>query len=204
MTSPDHFTVGILLFEDAEELDWAGPFEVFGMAFKDFPNRHLVTIAESREPVTCYNGLRVLPDHDFSDAPPLDLILVPGGMGTRTQKDNRKLVDWLAQTAPRCTWVTSVCTGSLLLGAAGQIDQKKVTTHWGFIDSLRKAFPNTEVVSDARFVRDGQLVTSAGVSAGIDMSMWLLGEIWEVEYARNTQRMMEYDPAPPYADSQTG
>ena len=87
--SPDQFTVGILLFEDAEELDWAGPFEVFGMAFKNFPNRHLVTIAESREPVTCYNGLRVLPDHDFSDAPPLDLILVPGGMGTRTQKDNR-------------------------------------------------------------------------------------------------------------------
>ena len=77
---PDHFTVGILLFEEAEELDWVGPFEVFGMAFKSFPERHVVTIAESMEPVTCYNGLRVLPDYDFSSAPELDLILVPGGM----------------------------------------------------------------------------------------------------------------------------
>lgn len=201
---PDHFTVGILLFEEAEELDWVGPFEVFGMAFKSFPERHVVTIAESMEPVTCYNGLRVLPDHDFSSAPELDLILVPGGMGTRTQKDNVTLIDWLAQAAPRCTWVTSVCTGSLLLGAAGQTRGKRVTTHWAFVDTLQKTFPDTEVVSDTRFVRDGQLVTSAGVSAGIDMSLWLLGEIWDVDYARSTQRMMEYDPAPPYADSKAG
>ncbi len=204
MTAPDHFTAGILLFEDAEELDWAGPFEVFGMAFKPFPDRKLVTIAESREPITCYNGLRVLPDCDFSSAPPLDLILVPGGLGTRVQVDNQVLIDWLAQTASACTWVTSVCTGSLLLGAAGQTDGRKVTTHWAFIDNLRETFPDTEVLADARFVRDGQLVTSAGVSAGIDMSLWLIGEIWDVEYARNTQRMMEYDPDPPYADSSAG
>ena len=201
MTSPENFVVGVLLFEDAEELDWAGPFEVFGMAFKSSPGRHLVTIAESKAPVKCYNGLRVLPDHDFESAPALDLILVPGGLGTRVQVENTKLIDWLAQVASECSWVTSVCTGAQLLCAAGQTESKKVTTHWAFIDTLKKEFPNTEVMANVRFVRDGQLVTSAGVSAGIDMSLWLIGEIWGVEYARNTQRMMEYEPDPPYADA---
>ena len=99
-------TIGIVLFPDAEELDWAGPYEVFGMAAKTVGNAHVVTIAERKEAVRGFNGLRVLPDHDFGDAPPLDVVLVPGGQGTRKEVDNPAMTEWLAKIAPRCRWVT--------------------------------------------------------------------------------------------------
>jgi transcriptional regulator GlxA family with amidase domain len=192
------FTVGILLFEDAEELDWAGPYEVFGMATLTRADTRLVTVAETKDPVRSFNGLRVLPDHDFADAPALDVVIVPGGQGTRKQVDNPVLVDWLAAVAPGCTWVASVCTGSLLLHGAGLLAGKRITTHWGFIETFRELDPKLEIVEKVRYVRDGNLVTAAGVSAGIDMSLWLVGQLWGVEHARGTQRFMEYDPAPPY------
>ncbi len=190
--------IGIVLFQDAEELDWAGPYEVFGMATKTVENARVVTIAESLEAVTGFNGLRVLPDCDFKSAPELDVVLVPGGQGTRKEVDNPVMMDWLAKVAPRCQWVTSVCTGALLLHGAGLTDDKRVTTHWAFIDQLRERAPKTTVLEGVRYVRDGNLVTAAGVSAGIDMSLWLVGQIWGVDHARGTQRFMEYDPAPPY------
>lgn len=192
-------TIGIVLFPDAEELDWAGPYEVFGMATTPVEGARVVTIAETADPVTCFNGLRVLADHTFADAPELDVVLVPGGQGTRKEVDNPVMIDWLAKVAPRCEWVTSVCTGTLLLQGAGLIDGKRVTTHWGFVESLRERAPETTVLEKVRYVRDGNLVTAAGVSAGIDMSLWLVGQIWDVEHARATQRFMEYDPAPPYS-----
>ncbi len=197
--SADPFTIGVVLFEGAEELDWAGPYEVFGMATKTVENARVVTIAESLEPITCFNGLRVLPDCDFANAPTLDVVLVPGGQGTRKEVDNPVMTDWLAKIAPRCQWVTSVCTGALVLHGAGLTDGKRVTTHWGFIDQLRERAPKATVLEDVRYVRDGNLVTAAGVSAGIDMSLWLVGQIWGVDHARGTQRFMEYDPAPPYS-----
>ncbi len=190
--------IGIVLFQDAEELDWAGPYEVFGMATKTVENARVVTIAESLEAVTGFNGLRVLPDCDFKGAPELDVVVVPGGQGTRKEVDNPVMMDWLAKVAPRCQWVTSVCTGALLLHGAGLTDDKRVTTHWAFIDQLRERAPKTTVLEGVRYVRDGNLVTAAGVSAGIDMSLWLVGQIWGVDHARGTQRFMEYDPAPPY------
>lgn len=192
------FTTGILLFPDAEELDWAGPLEVFGMAAQSIEDARVVTIAESAEPVRCFNGLQVLSDYEFTNAPELDVIVVPGGQGTRKQVDNPVLTGWLAEIAPRCQWIASVCTGSLLLHGAGLIAAKRVTTHWGFIESLRERAPEATVVEKVRYVRDGNLVTAAGVSAGIDMSLWLVGQLWGVEHARTTQRLMEYDPAPPY------
>ncbi len=192
-------TIGIVLFDDAEELDWVGPYEVFGMASKSVESTRVVTIAERPEAVRCYNGLRVLPDYDFSNAPDLDVVLVPGGQGTRKELHNPTMTDWLTKIAPRCRWVTSVCTGSLLLHGAGLIDGKRVTTHWAFIDQLREQAPNATVLANVRYVRDGNLVTAAGVSAGIDMSLWLVGQLWNVDLARSTQRFMEYDPAPPYA-----
>ena len=198
MSNDSDLTIGILLFADAEELDWAGPYEVFGMALKTGQSGRLVTIAESMEPVRCFNGLRVLPDHDFANAPPLDLVLVPGGLGTREQVENKELIEWLAKAAADSRWITSVCTGSQLLNATGLTRDKKMTTHWAFVETLRGEAPKSTVLEGVRYVRDGQLVTAAGVSAGIDMSLWLVGQIWGIEQARNTQRMMEYDPSPPY------
>jgi len=192
------FTIGILLFEDAEELDWAGPYEVFGMATMTRDDTRLVTIAETKDPVRCFNGLRVLPDHDFGDAPPLDIVVVPGGQGTRKQVDNPVLIDWLRRTAPQCEWVTSACTGTLLRHEAGPARGKRVTTHWAFVQTLRER-EEVEVLENVRYGRDGNLFTAAGVSAGIDMSLWVVGQLFSPQHARNTQRMMEYDPAPPYS-----
>ena len=189
-------TTGIVLFDDAEELDFAGPWEVFTMARMD--GDAVVTVAESERPVRCAKGLRVLPDHTFDDAPPLDVVLVPGGQGTRREVSNEVLTAWLADQAESAAWVTSVCTGAFVLHAAGLTKAKRVTTHWASIDRLRE-LDDVTVLDDVRYVRDGSVVTSAGVSAGIDMSLWLVGQIYGVAHARLVQRMMEYDPAPPYA-----
>ncbi|MBV8559224.1 MAG: DJ-1/PfpI family protein [Acidimicrobiia bacterium] len=190
------YTTGILLFDQAEELDFAGPLEVFGMACQD--GDRVVTVAERSEPVRANLGLRVVPDHSVADAPPLDVLVVPGGFGTRREADNPVLLDWIKQVAAGCTWVTSVCTGSMLLEAAGVIDGRNVTTHWAMIDTFRRKDTVT-VLDGRRYVRDGNVVTAAGVSAGIDMSLWVVGQLYGVEHVRGVQRMMEYDPAPPYA-----
>ena len=192
-------TIGILLFDDAEELDFAGPWEVFTMATADLADARVVTIAERAEPVRCAKGLRVLPDCDFASAPALDVVVVPGGQGTRREVDNPVLLDWLAKAAARCQWVSSVCTGSLLLHASGLAAGRRITTHWAFVEALRGRAPDATVLDQVRYVRDGNVVTAAGVSAGIDMALWLVGQIWGVERARQTQRFMQYEPAPHYA-----
>jgi transcriptional regulator GlxA family with amidase domain len=191
--------IGILVFPDAEELDFVGPWEVFAMAARIVGDLGVSLIAEQAEPVRCAKGMRVLPDHRFADAPALDLVLVPGGQGTRREVENRVLCDWLAKAASSCAWVTSVCTGSLLLHAAGPGRGRRMTTHWAFVDELRRRAPDAEILAGPRYVRDGNLVTAAGVSAGIDMALWLVGQIWSPETARKTQRAIQYDPAPPYA-----
>jgi len=191
-------TTGILIFDEAEELDFVGPWEVFTYAAKFNDGDRVVTIAEEQRPIVCAKGLRVLPDHTFADAPPLDVVLVPGGIGTRSEVNNPTLIGWLRTVAPRCTWVTSVCTGALLLHEAGLAKGKRVTTHWSFVETLRSR-PDVTVVEGTRYVRDGNVVTSAGVSAGIDMALWLVGQLHGVDCARMVQRGIEYDPAPPYA-----
>jgi transcriptional regulator GlxA family with amidase domain len=187
------------VFDDAEELDWAGPWEVFKMARIGHEELRVLLIAESVEPVRCAGGLRVIPDCSFADAPALDLLLVPGGQGTRVEMKNQTLLEWLAAAGEKCGWVTSVCTGSALLHAAGLAKGKRLTTHWAYIETLREAAPDATVLERVRYVRDGRLVTAAGVSAGIDMSLWLVGQIYGVDHARFVQRAMEYDPAPPYS-----
>jgi transcriptional regulator GlxA family with amidase domain len=192
-------TTGILIFDDAEELDFAGPWEVFTMG-RDGGHKDdkVVTIAEHGRMVRANKGLRVTPDHSFADAPPLDVLIVAGGLGTRQQCENPVLIDWLRETGERCTWLASVCTGAFLLHRAGFTKGRRVTTHWAFCEALRRA-GDVEVVENVRFVQDGKLVTAAGVSAGIDMALWLLGQIHGVGHARQTQRLMEYEPAPHYA-----
>ena len=195
-------TYGILLFDDAEELDFVGPWEVItasGMVLAGDGNDddRAVMIAQSVDPVRCNKGMRVLPDHSFADHPPLDVVLVPGGMGTRSAADNAELLTWLAGVGASAQWVCSVCTGSLLLVASGLAANRRVATHWGFEDALA-ARGDCTVVRDARWVRDGNVVTSQGVSAGIDMALWLIGQIQSPAHARLVQRYIQYDPAPPY------
>jgi transcriptional regulator GlxA family with amidase domain len=189
--------VGVVLFEDAEELDFVGPWEVFGMAAHERRELKPFFVAERGGVVRCAKGMRVVADHSFADAPRIDVLVVPGGQGTRREVSNRAMIDWIAQVAPGCRWVTSVCTGSLLLVEAGPARGRQVTTHWGFVETLRRRGDAT-VLDDVRFVRDGNVVTSAGVSAGIDMSLWLIGQLYDPAFARHVQRRMEYDPAPPY------
>jgi transcriptional regulator GlxA family with amidase domain len=197
--------IGILIFDQAEELDFVGPWEVFTMANEVSRQRggeavHAVKlIAERQEPVLCAKGMRVLPDLATSQCPRLDVLLVPGGIGTRRELHNRALLDWIAGIARNAQWTTSVCTGSLLLTAAGPAKGKRVTTHWSFVESLRGRGEAGEVVADVRYVQDGNVVTAAGVSAGIDMALWLTGRLHSPDFARAVQRAMEYDPAPPYA-----
>jgi len=198
-------TIGILIFDDAEELDFVGPWEVFTVINQVFANdgkerpHKVILVAERDAPVRCAKGMRVLPDVTTANCPKLDVLLVPGGQGTRSEVNNTKLLDWIAKTAEQCQWITSVCTGALLLTAAGPAKGKRVTTHWGFIEALRARGEAAEVLSHIRYVRDGNVVTAAGVSAGIDMALWLTGQMHGAALARAVQRVMEYDPAPPYA-----
>jgi len=198
-------TIGILLFDDAEELDFVGPYEVFTMSNEMFARSenkrpdNVVLISETGETVRCAKNMRVEVDHSIADAPKLDVLLIPGGMGTRKEVNNKAITDWVAKVAETCEWVTSVCTGSLVLTAAGPARGKRVTTHWAFIDTLRDRGEAGEVLEEVRYVRDGKIVTSAGVSAGIDMALWLVGQMHGEDHARFTQRGMQYDPAPPYA-----
>jgi transcriptional regulator GlxA family with amidase domain len=189
---------GLLIFEGAEELDFAGPWEVFTVSamIRDQGDQ-TVLIAEHPGPVRCNKGMRVLADHTLADHPPLDVLLVPGGMGTRREVSNRALIDWIARTSAAVAWTTSVCTGALLLHEAGPARGRRVATHHGFEDAL-EARGNVTVVRDARYVVDGSLVTSQGVSAGIDMALWLVGRIHGREHARAVRRYIQYEPAPPY------
>lgn len=192
------YTTGILLFDHLEELDAIGPWEVFTMAANVRGSGKVVTISEHGGMVRCAKGLRIQSDCSFGEAPPLDVILVPGGMGTRTEVNNKVVIDWIAKVAPGCTWVTSVCTGSMLLIESGVARDKRVTTHWAFVDTLRERGGAAAVVDDMRFVRDGNIVSSAGVSAGIDMSLWIIGQTDSPAFAREVQKRIEYYPAPPY------
>ncbi|MEU2427320.1 DJ-1/PfpI family protein [Streptomyces sp. NPDC007851] len=191
-------TYGLLLFEGAEELDFVGPWEVFtASAMIRAQQDTTVLIAQRPDAVRCNKGMRVLPDHTFDDHPPLDVLLVPGGNGTRTQVSNPVLVEWSRSTAARATWTTSVCTGALLLHEAGPARGRRVATHHAFENTL-EARGDITVVRDARYVADGHLVTSQGVSAGIDMALYLIGRLHCRDHARAVRRYIQYEPAPPY------
>ena len=190
---------GILAFNNLEELDAIGPWEVLSWAAKqEQSDMEVFMIGSSGKEITCAKGLKITTDYTIDDHPPLDVILVPGGQGTRPIfKDGGPEIDWIKKVSPGCTWVTSVCTGALLFHRAGILKGKRATTHWGSIDVLRNA-GSVEVIEGVRYVRDGNLVTSSGVSAGIDMSLWLIGKIYGSDFARFVQKGIEYFPAPPY------
>jgi transcriptional regulator GlxA family with amidase domain len=191
-------TYGVLVFDSAEELDFAGPWEVFTTSSMLRDNADVaVLIAEGPGPVRCAKGMRILPDYTIDDHPPLDVLLVPGGQGTRREVSNPAVIDWIKSVSATAEWTTSVCTGALLLHEAGPARGRRVATHFGFEDALA-ARGDVIVVRDARYVVDGDLVTSQGVSAGIDMALWLVGRLHGREHARAVRRYIQYEPAPPY------
>jgi transcriptional regulator GlxA family with amidase domain len=192
-------TVGILIFDDVEVLDFCGPFEVFSTArpagIHDDESRlfQVVTIAERSTVITCRGGLLVQPHYTLADHPPLDILVIPGGQGTRRERHNRTLLDWIARQDQHAELTTSVCTGAFLLAERGLLDKHRATTHWYSIEWMRATYPAIEMVADERVVDEGHVITSAGVSAGIDMSLHVVARLYGVETARWTARRMEYD-----------
>ncbi|MBJ2155181.1 DJ-1/PfpI family protein [Variovorax sp. IB41] len=185
---------GIIVFPDVEELDFVGPWEMLTMWSKlaAGPQQCLI-VAEKREPVVCAKGLSINPHASFADCPPLDYLLVPGGMGTRREVDNPAMVQFLAAQAPGCKALLSVCTGAFVLQAAGLLSGKTATTHWGSLDRLR-ALGDVKVV-EQRFVQDGDVWTSAGVSAGTDLMLAFIAHTAGEEAAAKVQLQAEYYPA---------
>jgi transcriptional regulator GlxA family with amidase domain len=196
--------VGIVLYEDVEVLDFCGPFEVFSVTRLNEEKRReelspfqAFLVAESTSPVVATGGMKVLPDYDLESCPKLDILLVPGGWGFRPQMNNERLLKWIADRSREVETLTSVCTGALLLAKAGLLDGKRATTHWRWLDSMQEMFPKTTVEKRLHFVEEGAFFSSAGISAGIDMTLRLVARYYGEAVARATARHMEY----PYPDT---
>jgi transcriptional regulator GlxA family with amidase domain len=191
--------IGVALFDGAEELDWAGPWEVLAAWAHGFPEDgvEVVSVAPGEGPVTCAKGLRVLADHTWATVGALDVVVYPGGIGTRRELADPDVLNRLRRLHAEGTLVASVCTGALVLAAAGLLDGRPATTWWGMTDALRDLGSGIEVRADDRFVDDGDVVTAAGVSAGIDMALHLVARLQSVERAREVRRYIQYDPEPP-------
>jgi transcriptional regulator GlxA family with amidase domain len=185
-------TIGILVFDDVEELDFVGPLEVFGQAqHLGADCRVLLVAAEERE-IRCRYGLRIRPEASVTDCPELGLLLVPGGLGARTHaRENPAILAFIRQQQGP---VASVCTGALVLAAAGLLEGRRATTHWSALDLLR-TMPGVQVEEGVRMVFDGRIASSAGVSAGIDLALALVGQRWGAELAREVAHRMEWDGA---------
>ena len=201
MTVSEQTTVGILIFDGVEVLDFCGPFEVFSVARartadgewgEQAPFRTL-TIAARAGIVRCVGDLLVQPHNTIEDHPPLDVLVVPGGRGTRREQTNIPLLAWIAAQNRRTALTTSVCTGAFLLAANRLLDGLRATTHWASIDRLREQYPAIDVRADERVVDEGRIVTSAGISAGIDMALHLVARLKGEEIAVDAARLMEYE-----------
>lgn len=191
--------VGILIFDDVEVLDFCGPFEVFSVTRLDEAKRReepspfeVVLIAESPGVVTTTGGMKVTPDYTFEDCPKLDVLVVPGGWGTRREAENQRIISFIRKRAPEVAKLTSVCTGSLLLATAGLLDGLHATSHWRFLDQMRESFPKVAIEDDQHVVEDGNVITSAGIAAGIDMALRVVERYHGEKIARATSRHMEY------------
>jgi transcriptional regulator GlxA family with amidase domain len=191
--------VGILIFPDVEVLDFCGPFEVFSVTRLDEERRReepspfeVRLVAERADPVVATGGLRVIPDVTLESCPPLDILVVPGGWGTRTEIKNERLLGWIAERSRQIETLTSVCTGSMLLGQAGLLDGRRATTHWRSLDWMRQSFPAVTVEEKLHVVEDGRVLTSAGISAGIDMALRVVIRYYGETVGRATARHMEY------------
>ncbi len=187
--------VAILIYEDAEVLDFSGPFEVFSTAARvaDQPGAFdAFLVAEEPGPVAARAGYEVVPHYDLSNHPDIDLLIVVGGVH-EPQMERRRVIDWISTQSKSAKHVASVCTGAFLLARAGVIHSQTVTTHWEDIDDLKETFPSLDVIDNQRWVDAGSITTSAGISAGIDMSLHLVRTFADASLAERTARKMEYD-----------
>ncbi|MBX7080439.1 MAG: DJ-1/PfpI family protein [Nannocystaceae bacterium] len=191
--------IAVLLFDGVEELDFAGPWEVFAAWADQFPDDgiEVQTLATTLDAVRCAKGLSVLPHRTRADAPAAELLIVPGGRGTRPLLHDEATLAWLREQAGRGTVIASVCTGALLLAKAGLLDGRPATTHHGSLQRLRELGRDIDVRPDARFVDDGPVLTAAGVSAGIDLALHLVARLHSVQRARELRHYIQYDPSPP-------
>jgi len=191
--------IGIFLFDGAEELDWAGPWEVLALWAQTWPDDgvEVFTLAREDTPVRCAKGLRVLPDFTWTTAPPMDVLVYPGGMGTRAHLGDESIRGWVMHQKERGVLMTSVCTGSLVYADSGLLRSRPATTYWGALDLLKELDDTIEVRPDDRFVDSGDIITAAGVSAGIDMALHLVARLHSIERAREVRRGIQYDPQPP-------
>ena len=192
-------TIAVALFDGAEELDFAGPWEVLAFWARQYPDDGVTvfTVAESLDPITCAKGLRVLPDRTWADVAGVDVVVYPGGQGTRPQLGDEAIRARVRALHAAGTLMTSVCTGALVYADAGLLDGRPATTHWGSLDHLGRLGTNIEVRPDDRWVDDGDVITASGVSAGIDMALHLVRRLHSEERAKQVRRGIQYDPQPP-------
>ena len=195
MASHQPVRVGILVFDDVEELDFAGPWEVFGVATRLYPKSFETQLLAKKGELHAVYGLRIAAVTHLKDCGPIDVVVVPGGRGAREVAKDEVVLDWLRNLSRKGTVITSVCTGALVLGAAGLLEGKRATTHWAALDELR-AFPKV-TVEHARVIDLGSVVTSAGISSGIDMSLHLVARFLDPVRANEVAHRMEYEPRIP-------
>ncbi|HDR7903414.1 AraC family transcriptional regulator [Bacillus cereus] len=189
------WSVGIFLFNEVEVLDFAGPFEVFSVTEVNEEKPFTVyTVSENGEMITARNGLKVQSDYSIENLPPVDILIIPGGLGARKYEiKNEIVIKWIRQQMKEVKLMTSVCTGALLLAKAGLLEGLKATTHWASIEKFKNEFQNVEVIENVKFVDEGHIITSAGISAGINMAFHIVKNLLGVHVAEDTAKRMEYD-----------
>ncbi|WP_375488826.1 DJ-1/PfpI family protein [uncultured Jatrophihabitans sp.] len=195
----DRKNIGILLFADVEELDAVGPWEVLSFWTQNYPQDgfDVLTFSHDGDPVRCAKGLTVAAQYSYADAPALDTLIYPGGRGTRPHLTDDAQLDWVRRQRQAVPLMTSVCTGSLVYAAAGLLAHRPATTYWDSLGQLTELDATIEVRPDDRYVDDGDVITSSGVSAGIDMALHLVDRLAGLERARQVRRGIQYDPQPP-------
>lgn len=189
---------GVFIYNNVAELDFVGPFQVFGISNRiNGGHASLETVAQTNQAIVGTSGLRVIPDHGFETAPQFDILLVPGSKDVANTAANPEVIAWVQAQAESARYVAAVCTGTLILQKAGLLKGRKATTHWQYVETLEND-PQVKELPEMRYVRDGNIITSQGVSAGIDMALWLIGDLYSPEHSREIRKILQYDPAPPY------
>ncbi|WP_424687611.1 MAG: DJ-1/PfpI family protein [Halarcobacter ebronensis] len=185
--------IGIYIYDNAEVLDFSGPYEVFSVANRFLEEKHnLFFISEKEEVIKARGEYKVLSDFTIETHPKLDVLIVVGGVHTE-ELEKQNVINWLTKQAKTCKLIASVCTGVFLLAKANIVTNHKVTTHWEDINDLKNSFPSLDVKDDVRWVDEGNIVSSAGISAGIDMSLHLISKLYNEALALKTAKQMQFD-----------